>query len=207
MKKYLKLLIVIVIFLGVAFAALKISDYMTSKNNKPLNSPEISDSTAQNAIEWLFMSYANNDIDTYCENLPQEIKDAMDDEDFKKYVKALVERGNEFYGDNVEIDINEEKTVVEKQRRLDIADEVNMVYTDLFDEFDLEYENISFVDGYEFLVDIKSESGENDRKGLKVLTLKTKDGGWIVWQNKFMEIAGLPCEYDYYDYEREYDLD
>ena len=67
----------------------------------------------------------------------------MEDDDFKEYVKALVQRGNEFYGDGVTIDIKEEKNEVPKQRREDIADEVNMVYSDLFDEFDLEYKNIS----------------------------------------------------------------
>lgn len=202
MKKYLKVFMSAIIVLGVTAVVLT-----GCKDNKPSNSPENSESTAKNAIEWLFMSYANNDIDTYCETQPQQVKYAVNDEDFKKYVKALVERGNGFYGDNVEIDIKEEKMELSKQRRLDITDEVNMVYSDLFDEFDKEYENISIVEGYEFFVDIKTESGQNDRTGLKVLTLKTGDGEWIVWQNNFMEIAGLPCEYEYYDYERDYDLD
>lgn len=202
MKKFLKVMMTFILILCSVLMVLT-----GCKDKKPSNSPETSQSSPENAIEWLFMSYSNEDIDTYCETQPMQVKDAMEDEDFKEYVKALVQRGNEFYGDSVTIDIKEEKTEVPKQRRNDIADEVNMVYSDIFDEFDLEYKNISIKEAYEIVVDIKAERSENDRIGIKILTLKTNDGEWIVWQNNYMEIAGLPCEYDYYDYEREYDFD
>lgn len=202
MKKLLKVLVTFVLILCSTSAILT-----GCKDKKPSNLPETSQSSPENAIEWLFMSYSNEDIDTYLKTQPKQVEAAMEDDDFKEYVKALVQRGNEFYGDGVTIDIKEEKNEVPKQRREDIADEVNMVYSDLFDEFDLDYENILIKEAYESTVDIKAEKSENDRTGLKVLTLKTGNGEWIVWQNKFMEIAGLPCEYEYYDYERDYDLD
>lgn len=206
MKRFIKILIIILLIVGVVFAGYKAYEIFFGGREKPINSPESNESTAKNAIEWYFIGIENEDVDTYLESQPKQMKKAIDNKEFKKYVKALVERGNEIYGDEIEIEIDKKMDKLSEKMMDSIYEDVNEVYGDIFDEFDIEFDEISIDEAYRVNIDIKGKSKNAESKSMKIIVFNTHDGEWIVWQDA-ETLYGSVKEYDYYQYVDDYDLD